>query len=75
MSSEQRRLLGEQYMRQQPELRSLLKSRDHDLFSGSWAMLAYSFERGFEELWDAAYQKLTRYHFADPAFNALEAKH
>ncbi|MFT8481036.1 hypothetical protein ACTVH1_16310 [Gluconobacter cerinus] len=58
MSSEQRRLLGEQYMRQQPELRSLLKSRDHDLFSGSWAMLAYSFERGFEELWDAAYRSL-----------------
>lgn len=58
MSSEQRRLLDEQYMRQQPELRSLLKSRDHDLFSGSWAMLAYSFERGFEELWDAAYRSL-----------------
>ena len=58
MSSEQRRLLGEQYMRQQPELRSLLKSRDHDLFSGSWAMRAYSFERGFEELWDAAYRSL-----------------
>lgn len=38
----------------QPELRSLLRPEPGNLMAGSWEFLAYSFERGFEEMWDRA---------------------
>lgn len=54
MSSERRFSLAEQCMDLQPELRAFLKPNPDNLISSSWEFLAYSFERGFEEMWDCA---------------------
>ncbi|MBO1361951.1 hypothetical protein J2D73_19395 [Acetobacter sacchari] len=54
VSFERRDSLAEQCMDLQPELRSFLGQRPDNPISDSWEFLAYSFERGFEEMWDRA---------------------
>ncbi|MCH4089878.1 hypothetical protein [Acetobacter sp.] len=54
VSFERRDLLAEKCMDLQPELRSFLRPNSGNPMTGSWEFLAYSFERGFEEMWDRA---------------------
>lgn len=57
MSLERRDQLVEHIVETQPQLRMFVRnlSPAHDLISGSWNLLAYSFQRGFETLWDHAW--------------------
>jgi len=56
MSLEHREQLVEHIVETQPELRAFVRNlpHGHDLISGSWDLLSYSFQRGFETLWDHA---------------------
>ena len=56
MSLERREQLVEHIVETQPELRAFVRNlpRDHDMIAGSWDLLSYSFQRGFEALWDQA---------------------
>src|SRR4051812_23453330 len=56
MSLERREQLVEHIVETQPELRAFVRNvpRVHDLVAGSWDLLSYSFQRGFEVLWDQA---------------------
>jgi HEPN domain-containing protein len=56
MSLERRQELEEQIVNEQPELGAFVRNlpSEHDMLSGSWDLLAYSFQRGFETFWDAA---------------------
>lgn len=56
MSSERREQLVEDVVNTQPELRAFIRNVAplHDLVSVSWDGLSYSFQRGFETLWDQA---------------------
>lgn len=47
-------------MNLQPELRSFVKADLGHLMSDSWEFLAYSFERGFEVMWDSALRDRSR---------------
>jgi hypothetical protein len=56
MSLERRDQLVEHIVETQPELRAFVRNlpREHNLISWSWDLLAYSFQKGFETLWDQA---------------------
>jgi hypothetical protein len=56
LSLERRDQLVEQIVEEQPELNAFVRNLplEHDLTSGSWDLLAYSFQRGFETFWDLA---------------------
>lgn len=55
MSQEQRDLLAQQIMDTQPSLSAFVHEHTHDdMMTGNWDLLAYSYQRGFEALWDAA---------------------
>ena len=56
MSLERREELVEHIVEMQPELRAFVRhlSQGQDLIAGSWDLLSYSFQRGFEALWDQA---------------------
>lgn len=56
MSLERRQQLEEQIVNEQPELSAFVRNlpSEHDMMSGSWDQLAYSFQRGFEMFWDVA---------------------
>jgi len=56
MSHERRQQLEEQIVNDQPELRAFVRNfpAEHDMLSGSWDLMSYSFQRRFEALWDAA---------------------
>lgn len=56
MSLERREQLVEHIVQAQPELRAFIRSmpHDHNLVSWSWDLLSYSFQKGFEALWDFA---------------------
>lgn len=56
MSLERRDQLVEHIVEAQPVLRAFVRNlpRSHDLMAGSWDLLSYSFQKGFETLWDHA---------------------
>ncbi|MBP7817079.1 MAG: hypothetical protein KA085_13195 [Phenylobacterium sp.] len=55
MSQDRRDQLVEDIVDAQPELRAFVRHQPLDLIPlGSWDMLSYSFQRGFEALWDSA---------------------
>jgi len=56
MSVERREQLVENLVEAQPELRAFLRDvpREHDLVAWTWDGLSYSFQLGFEALWDQA---------------------
>lgn len=54
MSMERRDRLVEHILETQPVLTAFVRRRSHDLGEGSWDLLSYSFQRGFETLWDSA---------------------
>lgn len=57
MSVRRRDELAEQIVQTQPTLRAFLRNVPHleNLVSWSWDLLSYSFQRGFETLWDHAW--------------------
>ena len=54
MSLERRDQLVEHIVETQPELRDFVRRQPYDLTAGSWDLLSYSFQRGFEVMWDNA---------------------
>jgi hypothetical protein len=54
MSLEQREALVEHIVQTQPSLGTFLRDLPTDLTAGSWNLVSYSFQRGFEALWDSA---------------------
>lgn len=54
MSEHHRDALVEQIVQMQPSLGTLVRDLSSDLAAGSWDLVSYSFQRGFEALWDAA---------------------
>ncbi|MFC7498002.1 hypothetical protein ACFQRC_02075 [Enterovirga sp. GCM10030262] len=56
MSFERREELVDDIVNTQPELRAFIRNVAplHDIISVSWDALSYSFQRGFETLWDQA---------------------
>lgn len=54
MSLKVRELLVERLIETQPVLREFVRRQIHDLTAGSWDLLSYSFQRGFEVMWDNA---------------------
>lgn len=54
MSEAQRDRLVEQLVQAQPGLREFVGHQPLDMVAGSWDLLSYSFQRGFEALWDSA---------------------
>ena len=54
MSKHDRGVLIEQIVQLQPSLGALVRELSSDLTAGSWDLVSYSFQRGFEALWDAA---------------------
>lgn len=54
MSEHHRDALVEQIVQSQPSLGALVRDLSSDLSAGSWDLVSYSFQRGFEALWDAA---------------------
>lgn len=54
MSFDRRDALVEQIVQAQPTLRGFMRDLSTDLIAGSWDLVSYSFQRGFEALWDLA---------------------
>ena len=54
MSVERREQLVGHIVETQPKLRAFVRPLPGDLMAGSWDLLAYSFQRGFEVMWDRA---------------------
>ena len=54
MSYQQRDALVDRIVEIQPSLNGFIRDRSADAFNGSWDLVSYSFERGFEALWDLA---------------------
>ncbi|OEO31372.1 hypothetical protein VW23_016500 [Devosia insulae DS-56] len=54
MTLQDREALIEQIIETQPAMRAFLREQPSDLMAGSWDMVSYSFERGFEAMWDLA---------------------
>lgn len=54
MSLQHREALVEQIAQTQPKLGAFVRDLSTDLTAGSWDLVSYSFERGFEALWDLA---------------------
>lgn len=54
MSLEQREALADRIVEMQPSLRGFVRDLSTDLTAGSWDLVSYSFQRGFEAMWDLA---------------------
>lgn len=54
MSLEHREALVDRIVQTQPALRAFVRDLSTDLTAGSWDLVSYSFERGFEAMWDLA---------------------
>jgi HEPN domain-containing protein len=54
MSAERRDQLIDQVVETQPELRAFVQQYPSDMTAGSWNLVSYSFQRGFEAMWDLA---------------------
>lgn len=59
MSNELRERLIDEVVESQPQLRAFLARRSDDMLAGSWDLMAYSFQRGFEAMWDLARNDLS----------------
>lgn len=54
MSYQRRDALVAEIVQLQATLRPFVRDLSNDLMAGSWDLVSYSFERGFEALWDLA---------------------
>ncbi|MEH6758778.1 MAG: hypothetical protein V7676_14900 [Parasphingorhabdus sp.] len=54
MSFQRREALIEKIVNVQPPFRELVRDFSSDLTAGSWDLVSYSFQQGFEALWDLA---------------------
>jgi hypothetical protein len=54
MSLQHRESLVEQIVQTQPKLGAFVRDLSTDLTAASWDLVSYSFQRGFEALWDLA---------------------
>ena len=54
MSFQRRDALVEEIVQAQPALGGFVRDLSTDLTAGSWDLVSYSFQRGFEALWDLA---------------------
>ncbi|SNS95689.1 hypothetical protein SAMN06295912_12629 [Sphingomonas laterariae] len=54
MSLKQREALVDDIVEKQPSLRGFVRDLSTDLTAGSWDLVSYSFQRGFEAMWDLA---------------------
>ena len=54
MSYQLRDALVDRIVEIQPSLNGFVRDHSADAFDGSWDLVSYSFERGFEALWDLA---------------------
>ncbi|KZK98965.1 hypothetical protein PsAD5_01588 [Pseudovibrio sp. Ad5] len=52
MSEQKRTALSDQIMEEYPSLEGFLHDLHTDLTSGSWDLVSYSFQTGFEKMWD-----------------------
>jgi hypothetical protein len=55
MSQERRNQLVDDIVEAQPRLVDFVRTRSGDLIAGSWDLLSYSFQSGFELMWDHAH--------------------
>lgn len=55
MSSDRRHRLVEQIVESQPRMETFVRPLPGDMTAGSWNLLSYSFQRGFELMWDQAW--------------------
>ncbi|QDC37279.1 hypothetical protein [Sphingobium fuliginis] len=54
MTLERREALVEHIVATQPSLRAFVRDMPSDLTAGDWDLVSYSFQRGFEAMWDLA---------------------
>jgi HEPN domain-containing protein len=54
LSIERRNQLVEDIVASQPRLGSFVRALPSDMIAGSWDLLSYSYQQGFEALWDHA---------------------
>ncbi|MFV1919592.1 hypothetical protein VPH46_09230 [Sphingomonas sp. MJ1 (PH-R8)] len=54
MTSQRRDTLVDNIVQAQPTLRDFLRERPGSLLAGNWDLVSYSFQKGFEALWDLA---------------------
>lgn len=54
MTAGRREELEEQIVQQQPALKAFVRDQADDLTAGSWDLVSYSFQRGFDAMWDLA---------------------
>jgi hypothetical protein len=54
MSYQRREALVDEIVQSQPALSGFVRELSGDLMAGSWDLTSYSFQRGFEALWDLA---------------------
>lgn len=54
MTYKHREALVGHIVEQQPTLRGFVRENSGDMLAGNWDFVSYSFQRGFESLWDLA---------------------
>lgn len=54
MSLERREQLVEDLINEQPRLQAFVRELPLDMIAGSWDLTSYSYQRGFEAMWDLA---------------------
>jgi HEPN domain-containing protein len=54
MTYKHREALVDQIVERQPTLRGFVRESSGDMLAGNWDFVSYSFQRGFESLWDLA---------------------
>jgi len=54
MTRQHREALVDHIVSTQPTLLKFLRNRSEDMLAGSWDLVSYSFQHGFEALWDLA---------------------
>lgn len=54
MTYKHREALVDKIVDLQPSLRDFVRETSGDMLSGSWDLVSYSFQRGFETMWDLA---------------------
>lgn len=54
MSIQLRNALAEQIMTEQPSISGFVKNSSTSIIAGSWDLMSYSFQLGFQAMWDVA---------------------
>jgi hypothetical protein len=54
MTYRHREKLVDEIVESQPTLRGFMRETSGDMLAGSWDLVSYSFQRGFEAMWDLA---------------------